>query len=496
MKPLLVNTDKVRDRPWNTLIARRAYDTLVREATFQELMADGFLDHAVQYERREHTRFAPVYPLFRGPSHEYPVTNTSYATVWERLLVSFSNWYAQAHPEAEPLGMYRFAADIDAMTSEPRVVMHVDGEGARPCCPIKVRLKHTPHSARATFITARSGVLPPEITGGLVGQTLVKTTYYYTVESRRQVEERILAAANMLWEPDPENPVHIRADGVNSALRKSFHADRAGTEAAFGLQALSLLNEEARKADGVMRLRSTRWRRSFPRDPHLSCRGGLPERRHGRPRRAAPVRGVPPRGQVRRPSAVHRSQDAPAPGAGPGGRRLMERMRARSEPAATLDEVQHRRRLDIMEYEGWRTSLLALTRNLEELGHASADLFQAGKPDAVRLHLKLVTRDVGTAEFILHRLDDASGHPGYETPLLQAQSRQLRQRLLASASAIEDEIERYEDDPVQALISCLRVHLRARGVHPTFAAALETVRTGFALEASGESRLLPPPSEA
>ncbi|MDQ0444494.1 hypothetical protein [Methylobacterium persicinum] len=477
--PLIVNTDKVKDRPWKTLIVRRAYELLRREEAYQDMLADAFVERPVQYERRDHTRFAPVQPLFRGPQSDYPVGDKTYATAWERLIMGFAQWYERHMPGSEPLRMWRFEPDIDPMTKKPRVVMHLDGEEQRPCCPLRVRLRHTPHSARSTFITARSGILPIEVTGWLVGQTNKATTYHYTVESEEEIGRKILSAASSLWEPDRENPVHIRADGVNSALRRSFEADRSRTETAFGFQTLSLLNAEAPDADGVELLRSTPMGHVVFRETHICPVGEMC------PSNLMDVLVEPRRCGVC-PLAVKSVDHLPSIGAKcrhlleqvREGAKVLARMRARGEPSATIEQVQQRRKVDLMEYEGWRTSLHTLTAKLEELQAADngTPLLHVGMPDAVRLHLKLVTRDADLAEFLLHRICDSAGHAGFETPTVRAQAAQLKQRLLASTRALDAEIDLHEDDPVRSLLSTLRLSLEAYGISPTYGAALDAIR--------------------
>ncbi|MGU3403763.1 hypothetical protein [Methylobacterium brachiatum] len=482
--PLIVNTDKVRDRPWKTLIVRRAYELLLREEAYQAMMADGFIDRPVHYERRDHTRFEAILPLFRGPQSDYPVGDRSYALVWERLILGFADWYRHNVPGSEPLRMWRFEPDMDPVNGTPKVTVHVDGAERRPCCPLKIRLRHTPHSARSTFISARSGILPIEVTGWLVGQTNKATTYHYTVESEEKVGEKILAAANSLWVPDPENPVHIRADHVNSALRRSFETDRSKTEAAFGFQTLSLLNEEVPDVDGVELLRSTPMGQVVFRETHICPVGEMC------PSNIMDVI-VEPRRCGLCPLAVKSVDHLPSMAA--RMRHLLEqvreaskvlnRMRARGEPSPTVEEVQYRRRVDVMEYEGWRASLLNLTHALRNLptdrdGPATdaSGQFQVGMPDAVRLHLRMVTRNSEMAEFILRRICDSEGHSAFETPTLRAQAAQLRQRLLASPRALEAEIDLLEDDPVKSFVSALRLGLEAHGIAPTFRAALAAVQ--------------------
>ncbi|GJD87945.1 hypothetical protein BHAOGJBA_1452 [Methylobacterium hispanicum] len=495
--PLVVNTDKVRDRPWKTLIVRRAYDLLRREEAYQDLLADAFVDRPVFYERREHSRFAPVLPLFRGPQSSQPVADGAYTTAWERLIVGFSLWYERHVPGAEPLRMWRYVPDTEPGTRKPRVTMHVEGEEQRPCCLLKVKLRHTPHSARSTFISARSGILPIEVTGWLVGHTNRATTYHYTVEEERKLKAKLIAASNALWAPDRDNPVHIRADAVNSALRKSFESNPGQTVAAFGLQSISLLNVDASDTDGISVLRSTAMSYVTFRETHI-CPVG-----EACPSNVMDVI-VEPRRCGLCPLAIRSVDHLPSIAAKMRrlleqvreGAQVVERYRRRGEPAASVAEVNQRRRLDVMEYEGWKTALVLLTKTLAELGRGSADAFHVGMPDAVRLHLRLVTRDADAAEFILQRIVDSHGHAAFETPLVRAQAAQLRQRLLASTGVVEAEMDRVQDDPVAALVSSLRLVLQARGIAPTFRAALETVRARCALGPGEAMPSLPEPGSA
>jgi hypothetical protein len=496
--PLIVNTDKVRDEPWKTLIVRRAHDVLLREAAFQALMTEADVERRVPYERRDHTRFAPILPLFRAASSDYPVGDRAYAMAWERLIIGFGHWYGRAMPDAEPLRMWRFEPVIDQITGAPREEMYLDDDGSRPCCPINLRLKHTPHSARSTFITSRAGILPIEMTGWLVGQTNKATTEHYTIETELETGAKVLAASNSLWSPDPANPIHIRADMVDSALRKSFEVDRLKTERAFGFHTLSLLNEDLPDLRGIALLRSTAMSRIAFRETHICPVGEIC------PTDVLEIIVEPRRCGIC-PLAVKCVDHVTAIAA--KRRQLLEQvdeantvlgiMRQRGEPDSTMNEVQHRRRLDVMEEEGWRTTFLTLEQLREDLQHAAKEVFIAGMPDVVRLHLRLVTVDYEAAAFILHRIVDSYAHTAFETPRTRAQAARLRQRLLSSSEALNGEISMLENDPVKAFVASLSVALKARGIEPTFRAALERVRSELALPftASSNSGLLRDTSE-
>jgi hypothetical protein len=496
--PLVVNTDKTRDEPWKTLIVRRAHELLLREAAYQALMSESDIERLVPYEQRDQTRFAPILPLFRGAFSDYPVSDGVYAMAWERLIIGFGHWYKRTMPDAEPLRMWRFEPVIDPITNTPREEMQRDGDKYRPCCPVKVRLTHTPHSARSTFITSRAGILPIEMTGWLVGQTNNATTEHYTVESEADVGAKVLAASNSIWNPDPANPVHIRADRINSALRQSFEADRLKTERAFGFHTLSLLNEDLPELRGITLLRSTPMSRIAFRETHICPVGELcptdvleiivePRRCGICPLAVKCVDHVTAIAAKRR-QLLEQVEEAKA---------VLEIMVQRGEPDATMREVQHRRRLDVMEEEGWKTTFLTLEQLRDDLQHAGKDVFIAGMPDAVRLHLRRVTTDYEAASFILHRIIDSYVHTVLETPRARAQAARLRQRLLSSSEALNGEISMLENDPVKAFVFSLGVVLKARGIEPNFRTALECMRSELALPSavSNSSGLLRGASE-
>ncbi|WP_091133633.1 hypothetical protein [Microvirga guangxiensis] len=490
--PLVVNTDKVKDEPWKTIIVRRAHDVLLREEAYQSLMAESVIERLVPYERREHTRFAPILPLFRAAFSDYPIVDNTYATAWERLIVGFGHWYAGAVPGSEPLRMWRFEADTDPITRKPREEIHIDGTERRLCCPIKLRLKHTPHSARSTFISSRSGILSVEVTGALVGQSNAATVHHYTVEPESEAAARILAAANSLWEPDPGNPVHIRADRVNSALRRSFEADRLGTEKAFGFHTLSLLNESTSDTQGITLLRSSGMAQIAFRETHICPVGELC------PRDVLEIIVTPRRCGIC-PIAVKCIDHVTAIGA--KRRLLLEQVREaetilrimqeRGEPDAAMADVQERRKLDMLEAEGWRTTLLILEEARRKLAASTPDFFVTGMPDAVRLHLSLVSKHAGPADFIMHRLVDSHAYTSFETPITRAQAARLRQRLLSSSEALSAEISKLDGDPVRTFLSSLGVTLKAHGVAPTFKAALAAIKADLPpLANSGSPDLL------
>lgn len=93
----------------------------------------------------------------------------------------------------------------------------------RPYCPLRYIPIHTPHAARSSFISHRTGILDTEEIMRLVGHNNELVTYHYTVEEHDQIIEKLQSANNELWNFDSNNPVHVRADLENSALKRSLN---------------------------------------------------------------------------------------------------------------------------------------------------------------------------------------------------------------------------------------------------------------------------------
>ena len=176
---------------------------------------------------------------------------------------------------------------------------------------------------------------------------------------------------------------------------------------------------------------------------------------------------------------------------------VIEMMRKRKEPAASISAVADRRRLDVLEYESWKLSLLIAEEDRRKLESAPKTVFRVGMPDVVRLHLKMVAKDSDVASFLIERLTDSRHYSTFETPNLRAKAAQLRQRLVSSGTAVRGEMDSVEEiDPVDALLSTLKISLESRGVEPTFRKAVETARASMVvgqqtphvlLEKSGEA---------
>jgi len=498
---LYVNTDKMRERPWAAPLVYRARDVLLREQQFQELIEEDGMTDKVSYENRPNSRFADLVPLFRstGPKGK-PAGDSRYQIIWSNLLYGFQEFYN------EEVSRDTFTQFVEL---KPKWMCRVEAEGNEVIeysekgdayCPLRLAPIHTPHAVRVTFISNRSGILAIEDIAEAVGHSNTLVTYHYTVEPFDELAAGIEAADKLLFDYDPDNPVHIRADRENSALRRSFERNPVDTEKRFGFSSISLLNEKTKDLkDGVEMLRTTPMTEVVFRETHICPVGEVCPNDVWdliqEPRRCGlcplAVKSVDHLPAIAAKMSLLLEQMHNAAG-------VLERMKAKAEPEAVLNEINERRKLDSLEYLGWKRALLILTSIREDDRSENWNALHVDTPDIVKHHLKLVSTPSSKVEFVLSRIADAKVFPSMETPELRANANRLRQQLLANVGRIEEALQQVPaGDELTACLSSMRVVMEALGL--TRRGLLDRMlceNEGNAQAAVSSQQLLASPSES
>jgi len=475
---LFVNTDKTKQTPWIAPLVYRAREVLLREQQFQESIFENQMESVIPYEYRRASRFADVVPLFRaGGRKGNPVNDTRYYIVWQDLLIAFQKFYNDQVSVAEFTPFLEIKPCwIEGIETEGNMRIEYDDEGI-PYCPLRYAPISTPHSARATFVSNRSGIVAIEDIAKAVGHASELVTYHYMVEGYEQVVEKIKAADEYLFNYDAGNPVYVRADLVNSSLKRSFNKDRNETEKRFGFASVSLLNEKDEATqDGVELLRSTPMSQVVFRETHICpvgelCPDSIRDLIH-EPRRCGLC-----------PLAIKSVDHLPAIGAKMSqlleqvhaATPLLEKLKNKAEPDPVIEEINDRRRLDVFEYLGWKRSFQVLSENLEKAKSEDENDYQVDEPELIRRHLKLVCKQNTKTEFVLSRIADVQTFPRMETAELRAGANRLRQQLLANVGRVEEALHEIpEGDEITAFISSLRTVTQALGIttHDVFVRGL------------------------
>lgn len=468
---LLVNTDKTKTSEWQTLIVKRARDLLLREQEFQLSFAEQNTS-IIPYENRPHSRFGNILPLFRSNRRESrPVNESSYHAVWLSMLFGFQKFFNKQVSPGSFTPFIKIGPRYAEGIAEKGYEVIINDLNGESYCPLRYSPIHTPHAARASFISNRASILDTEEIMNLVGHNDKVVTLYYTVEDYDQLEAKLRAVEEQIWNFDPNDPVHIRADRENSALRQSFSANRKETQERFGFVSLSLINEgEQNLEDGIELLQTTPMSRIVFRETHI-CPVG-----ESCPKDIQDVIFEPRRCGIC-PLAVKTVDHLPAITA--KMRQLLEQVKnstvllkkrtEQNEPQATLDEINERRKLDCLEFVGWHQStqvLSELLQKIESQEDQNQIIYQVERPEAVKRHLKMVAKKTEQAEFILHRILDAGQYPNMETPELRAKANTLRQRLLANVNRVEEALSRIDEgNEIEAFLSSAKAVMKSYGLN-------------------------------
>ena len=93
-------------------------------------------------------------------------------------------------------------------------------------------------------------------------------------------------------------------------------------------------------------------------------------------------------------------------------------------------------------------------------------VYQVQRPEVVKLHLQLVSKQNRQTEFILQRLLDAKAYPAFETSQLRAKANILRQQLLSNVNRIDDAISEIEEgDEIDTFLSSMKAVMNTFGLN-------------------------------
>lgn len=472
---LLVNTDKTKVDSWTVPMVFRVRDCMKREHSFQKLFVDYETSPEVFYEGNEHAPFKPIRPLFKSATSANPILDQAYYDAWTALQVNFELFYKDATGERH-IELFELKP---VETKSKEVVVKYIGREATPYCPISIRVKHTPHACRATFATNRQGEGTLELSdcADLLGHEGPQTTAHYTKFSAEQLEERLqrsdvaLLSDYSIFDVGADSG-YVRADTADSALVQSFSKDRKrAIENYRFMPSMSLWTIEDGKMDehdGLTLLKEGPMSHIRFRETHI-CPVG----------EECPADIVQGIGAAKRcgicPLAMRCIDHLTAIAAKKN--QLIERikylhsnhtkLKDAGEPVTALDAIWDELQLDINEWLGWNfceETLNTLLTQAHEEGNNEM-IFHADRPDIVRRHLKLVTRQSDKTEFLLHRLAESNAFPSMTSPQVQVAAASLRRKFSAGQGLESFTDVQGDSDDVRAAVAMLGTMMKASGLN-------------------------------
>lgn len=436
---LFVNTDKTKEKPWITDIVFRVRSLLLREDAFQCSIAEPDMDDAVPYKGREESRFGHIVPLFRGTTSAYPITEHLYQDYWILLLVGFQEFYSDV------LGRRTFFAKVTPIpktksSEEPKVIVSEDGTQH---CPVSILAINTPHACRATYATNRQGLIETSDIAMQLGHNSTAVTGYYQSPRAEDLHEKLEAVDRAIFDDaerfEQDNAAYVRPDKPNSAMARSFMANREAAIKQFRVMpAIALWNtaETANmSSEAIEELRNGPMSLVRFHPTHICPVGD-----------ECPADVVKSVGDFRRcgmcPLALKGIDHLPAIAAKKNA--LLERIRYQLKQRDILEEAGEAEgaeelwdsvELDTNEWIGWQLSEEVLAKSHAEIlaeGGASDDesFYHAAEPEIVRQHLQRVVKNSNEVEFLLCRIAESNAYPTMQTPQVQAVASGIRRRLL------------------------------------------------------------------
>ncbi|SFF22469.1 hypothetical protein SAMN04488523_1334 [Sulfitobacter brevis] len=453
---LFVNTDKTKDRAWTTFVPRRVRDLLLRQEA--DLQRMGVMPVQFNYEDRPHSRFEKVVPLFATLRGRL-INDGSYDRFWKICLYAFSGFSHRAQLNLPTLlSLVRPTGKL----GQP----HLNSKGFL-YSQLKIEPIHTPHSVRSTYITRRSGVADHIFLGQQVGQSDAVVTAHYDYPEHNRMIDILEAAEQSLFDPKSvrpqtatirSGPAVLKAKLANSALRKSFEADRDETIERFRMISLAKSLEDADET-GIDLLRNSRSADIVFRDTHIcpvgeECPGDVVTAagemmRCGvcklacksidhLPAITAKTRAI--KGRIRHNSSLFKAVKAA------GDRN--EEMRSIAQSIET----------DAYELAGWEQSEIILRDLLNDEDYN--EWFLTDEPEIVRDHLKRVVRVNDQQQFLASRILDADAYPAIITDDLRIKAARLMRQVRA-----DDDFEGLDPDAdIKSLASAMKARMRAIGL--------------------------------
>lgn len=479
---LLVNTDKTKSEPWTPPIVFRVRHVMQREVAFQTLFTDYGTYEPVPYEGLATSPFDPVHPLFKAPSTGRPIRDDVYSDAWLSLLVDFQSFYKEVSGERHVRMFYL----KPQKTPDGQPVIKYTGREESAYCAVSILAVHTPHSCRATFATNRQGqgILELSDVAELLGHEGVATTAHYTKFSGEQLQERLqrsdvaLLGEYSIFDVGAESS-YVRPDKPDSALVQSFSKDRETTVANFqfmpSMALWSIEDDKLEEHNGLALLKSGPMSHIRFRETHICPVGeecpadivrhiGAPKRCGICPLAMKCIDHLPPIAAklnqlIERIRYLHAQRT---------------RMEKAGEPASSLDALWDELQLDINELLGWKFSeeVLQGMHAKADQGADALGTIHVERPDIVRRHLQLVTRQCGRTEFLLKRLAESNAYPSMTSPQVQMAATLLRRRFSAGKDLDDLASLTDESDDVRAVAAMLGTMMKASGLSMKEVAAL------------------------
>lgn len=467
-RTLLVNTDKVKNHEWTTLVSPEAWGVLVRQSEFVSRIRASELMKPVPYQFRKNSRFEDIYPLFISNIAQHfgkPISAETYRRTWRLILYCFQEWYRDSF--GQELLLVEAEADVQSAIDRGESVSDVSS---------MISTDYTPHSMRSTVISERASFLPLDVVAALVGQSSRSVAAYYFQVDQEDWDKKIQKHADQLdayFLFDRDNEAYVRPSAMGSKLRQAVESDRRRAAERYGFTSLSLNSQDSAndgddsQPDGTKAFNEAPAVNLIFRDTHICP---LAEE--------CPLEIMAQIREPRRcglcPYAIKSVDHLPAIQAKQhqleaAAKEARRRGEIVLETNQSLDEAQEwfeRADLDATEAISWHVSERILLDKLSAMraGDVSANEYHVDAPEMLtgRVQRALLKFNEGQHEMfsMLQRIGEANAYPSLQDETVRNSARRLIRHLFGS----DEDLFSPDIDPIRLLCSRLKAEMDVRKI--------------------------------
>lgn len=417
---LYVPTDKVRKEPWIATVSKRVIELLDKQRNILKEVNQTWAGIPIWYDKHEGSIFGEIVPAF--PSIALSSTGlpsrTTYEKVFKRAFYSFQEFANKYELYSKKIEWVKF---IESLGEYKSII--------------------TPHSCRATIISAAIHYLPPEIIGShITGHTSTSSVEHYVVADEHVLNEMEAYQASSLQGIESlallnSNAPAFRTDDTNSALHKAIVKDKDKAMSDFSAVCFEVENKDGEMESGLTLLKLVDVTQVAHHSTHMCpannvCPIEVVEKIGPRncgqcwlaiktvdhiPRIDAHIRSL----------YAELKEDVD----------LVNEMIANKASKCVVEENELDNMRKAAEITAWSVSLNVLEENRKNA--ATKDKFLVGRPEIVEKYVVRMATEDNPMTNLLLRVRDAINYPEYLTPQLKASMTKARNMLLIKTRQFE-----------------------------------------------------------
>jgi hypothetical protein len=468
---LWVNTDKVMNTGWSPYVDKRVIEVLRAQLQWRSLVDEpGFIE-LVPYMGNPKTKWPPILPLFADQLDGNPHPDSRYEYAWDEVLLGVQ-WMlsdfglADVGPLCELLPN---AVPFNAHDKRAALAKYADSR--ERVIELRIKSDITPHSARVGVVSRLIQVLPADMIGEYVTGQRPGSVYHYVHIDPNDL--RAIAAVQALATTGSDaldcgvgGRHYLKADEVNSNLRRAMSADMESTIARYGCISLTLV--EGRKT-GIDVLRETRGSSASYSKTEI-----CPYGHQCPPEVIKDLRGFGRCAMCR--YAVRSIDHLPAVAA--KTRQAVELLEAIEKKLdggeiekytdAELDQLEGERQRLADDATAWHLigEVLEHQRALVASG-TDARTWVIPEPEILEQSLRRVTYPSNETAYLLARLPESVAYPTFDSPEIVARFDLLRRQLLANLGDVRQAlVAASTNDVSKECIGLLKAVTQANSMTP------------------------------